>query len=181
MKEGEEIHLHFQSQNKEEQNGAVLMTFQSNIPGYKGLGLSKPNSLVQTAAIRTICHMLREPLFNQLRTKEQLGYIVSSYYDNSMSSNHNQIDFSGDNVMNEGSTPIDSVVLKVLSKKVPPTVVTKRIDEFLGTFREKLRYVLWFGVEFIPILHQSLIITDDLGTSLRRNLRITQVPFRKNC
>lgn len=75
---GEEIQLHFQSQNKEEQNGSVVITYQSGVPSFKGSNLSKPESLVQCAAIRTLAHMLREPLFNQLRTKEQLGYVLKS-------------------------------------------------------------------------------------------------------
>jgi len=132
------VHLHFQSQNKEEQNGSVLMTFQAAIPSFKGSGLSTPDSLSQSAAIRTICHMLREPLFNQLRTKEQLGYIVSSSYGKSLSAHNTQSDISSEGVVTVGATPIDSIVVNVLSKKVPPPVLTQRIDEFLGSFREKL-------------------------------------------
>eukprot|EP00558_Chaetoceros_sp_UNC1202_P005685 CAMPEP_0197245224 /NCGR_PEP_ID=MMETSP1429-20130617/10072_1 /TAXON_ID=49237 /ORGANISM="Chaetoceros sp., Strain UNC1202" /LENGTH=361 /DNA_ID=CAMNT_0042705679 /DNA_START=69 /DNA_END=1154 /DNA_ORIENTATION=- len=139
LEAGEDVHLHFQSQNKEEQNGAVLMTFQSSVPSFKGDGLSHPQSLLQTAAIRTICHMLREPLFNQLRTQEQLGYIVSSYYDTGFSAHNVQSDLeTSEQTVTVGTTPIDSVVVNVLSKKVPPPVLTRRIDEFLGTFRETL-------------------------------------------
>ena len=134
------MHLHFQSQNPEEQNGAVRITFQSQTPGFKGLDVdstSTQNSLIQTAALRTVCHILKEPLFNQLRTKEQLGYVVNSYYD---------IDFSSqgwfpDQAHDEpalGTTPINSVVVNVLSRKVPPPVLTRRVDEFLETFRDKL-------------------------------------------
>ena len=56
------------------------MTFQSIQPGFRGCP-SDSDNLLQTAAIRVICQILKEPLFNQLRTKEQLGYIVSSGYD----------------------------------------------------------------------------------------------------
>eukprot|EP00557_Chaetoceros_sp_GSL56_P004972 CAMPEP_0176495558 /NCGR_PEP_ID=MMETSP0200_2-20121128/10720_1 /TAXON_ID=947934 /ORGANISM="Chaetoceros sp., Strain GSL56" /LENGTH=1176 /DNA_ID=CAMNT_0017893443 /DNA_START=166 /DNA_END=3696 /DNA_ORIENTATION=+ len=134
---GEEIHLHFQSQNKEEQNGCVLMTFQSGTPSFKGGLLSTQESLVQSAAVRTLCHMLREPLFNTLRTQEQLGYIVSSYYDRSVS-HHPLTDCYAESSVVNGATPIDSIVVNVLSKKVPPPVLTDRIDKFLDTFREKL-------------------------------------------
>ncbi len=140
MREGEDVHLHFQSQNPEEQNGAVRMTFQSQTPGFKGFD-SKPSSmnesLVRTAALRVLCHIMKEPLFNQLRTKEQLGYIVNSSYN---------IDFSfqsWNSRQADGATltPIDSVVINVLSKKVSPPILTHRIDEFLVLFREKIMYV----------------------------------------
>lgn len=142
LKSGEDIHLHFQSDNKEEQNGAVLMTFQSSsLPGFKGLKLSSKESLRQSAAIRTICHMLREPLFNQLRTKEQLGYIVSSYYNVGFSSHSSPALESPEALesnISTATTSIDSIVVNVLSKKVPPPILTQRIDEFLSSFRERL-------------------------------------------
>lgn len=141
LKEGEEVHLHFQSQNTEEQNGCVLMSFQSSTPGFKGRQLSTKESLVQSAAVRTICHMIREPMFNQLRTKEQLGYIVSAYYDNNLSctSNKDQSSLDEASTFLSSTTPIDSLVINVLSKKVPPPVLTQRIDEFLDTFGDKLK------------------------------------------
>uniref|UniRef100_A0A7S3PZZ8 Peptidase M16 N-terminal domain-containing protein n=1 Tax=Chaetoceros debilis TaxID=122233 RepID=A0A7S3PZZ8_9STRA len=143
LKPGEDIHLHFQSDNKEEQNGAVLMTFQSSsLPGFKGLKLSSKESLRQSAAIRTICHMLREPLFNQLRTKEQLGYIVSSYYNVGFSSHSAPVlespEALDESNISTATTSIDSIVVNVLSKKVPPPILTQRIDEFLSSFRERL-------------------------------------------
>lgn len=141
LKEGEEVHLHFQSQNTEEQNGCVLMSFQSSTPAFKGRHLSTKESLVQSAAVRTICHMIREPMFNQLRTKEQLGYIVSAYYDNNLSctSNKDQSSLDEASTFLSSTTPIDSLVINVLSKKVPPPVLTQRIDEFLDTFGDKLK------------------------------------------
>jgi secreted Zn-dependent insulinase-like peptidase len=114
------------------------MTFQSSTPSFKGRYLSTEESLVQSAAIRTLCHMLKEPLFNNLRTKEQLGYIVSSYYDRSIS-HHRLVDCSAEGIDFNGATPIDSIVVNVLSRKVPPPVLTERIDKFLGTFRETLK------------------------------------------
>lgn len=136
LKEGEDIHLHFQSDNDEEENGAVTMTFLSHLPSFKGRNMSSTESLMNSASIRVLCHMLREPLFNQLRTKEQLGYIVNSYYDlgfctkNVIDSEATEISFS--------ATPIDSIVVNILSKKVPPPVLTQRVDEFLDSFRERL-------------------------------------------
>lgn len=137
LEDGKEIHLHFQSKNGEEQNGAVLMTFQSATASFKGSELSTPEVLVQSAAVRTLCHMLREPLFNQLRTKEQLGYIVSSHHEKSASL-HVTPGITAKDPSLSKTTPIDSIIIKVLSKKVPPPVVRKRIDDFLSTFRAKL-------------------------------------------
>lgn len=136
LKEGEEIHLHFPSYNMEEENGAVTMTFLSPLPSFKGRDVSSTESLVNSASIRVICHMLREPLFNQLRTKEQLGYIVNSYYDLGFCS-QNLVESEAAEI-NCSTTPIDSIVINILSKKVPPAIITQRIDEFLESFRERL-------------------------------------------
>ena len=70
LERGKDIELHFSSKNPEERNGSVLMTFQSPVPAYKGSKISSQESLNHTAAIRLICHMLREPLFDELRTKQ---------------------------------------------------------------------------------------------------------------
>jgi hypothetical protein len=125
--------LHFASKNPEEENGAVLVTYQSQIPGFKGQPISLPQSLKSSASIRLLCHMLREPLFNDLRTKQQLGYIVSSSYDLGFSCTP-PFDAS------EGpmTVPIEFITINVLSRKVPPPEVKLRIDEFLGSFRETL-------------------------------------------
>ena len=95
-----------------------------------------PESLRISAAIRLICHMLREPLFDELRTKQQLGYIVHSYYDK------NYCIEMQDNNLSESEkgliTPIDYVVINILSRKCSPLEVATRIDEFLNSFRESL-------------------------------------------
>ena len=81
---GNDIELHFSSQNPSEENGAVIMAFQSSLPGYRGeTGTNvssssanaaiKKESLIRTSSLRLLCHMLREPFFNDLRTKQQLG------------------------------------------------------------------------------------------------------------
>lgn len=136
---GESIELHFQSENQEEENGAVLVTFQSPIPGYKGSLLSDYESLRSSAAIRLIAHMLREPLFDELRTKQQLGYIVQSYYDLSFSIK------TQDEYPPQGKAdlmvPIDAIGINVLSRKCSPPEVTSRIDEFLGVFRKSLENI----------------------------------------
>ena len=129
---GQGVELHFASKNSEEENGAVLCTYQSSIPSYKGKGISHPDGLLSSSAIRLLCHMLREPLFDDLRTKQQLGYIVSSYYEIGYSSQTNE----------KGrmpcTTPIDFISINILSRKVAPPEITNRIDEFLKVFRKSL-------------------------------------------
>jgi secreted Zn-dependent insulinase-like peptidase len=70
--------------------------------------------------------MLREPLFDTLRTKQQLGYIVSSYYD---------IEFAHSDAT---ATPVDLLSISILSRKVSPPDVATRIDDFLLDFRSSL-------------------------------------------
>jgi insulysin len=123
---GRDVELHFASENEAEENGAVLMTYQSQVPGFRGPNLSSPESLMSSAAIRLVCHMLREPLFDVLRTKQQLGYIVSSYYD---------LEFAH---TNDKVAPIDLITIVVLSRKVAPPEVVARIDEFLSDFKMSL-------------------------------------------
>jgi len=123
---GNDFELHFSSENTQEENGAVLMTFQSQIPSFRGTKLSISGSLHSTASIRLICHMLREPLFNTLRTKQQLGYIVSSYYDLESC------------LVNARHIPIDLVSIVVLTRKTSPPEAVARIDEFLSDFKVAL-------------------------------------------
>jgi hypothetical protein len=131
---GEDIELHFASKNPEEENGAVICSYQSSIPAYKGDDISHPLGLQSSAAIRLISHMLREPLFDDLRTKQQLGYIVSAYYEMGFSSRPN------DELASLGplTTPVDFITVAILSRKLPPPDIVKRIDEFMSTFRESL-------------------------------------------
>lgn len=125
--------LHFPSKNPTEENGAVLTTYQSAIPGFRGRTLSTDESLRSSASMRLLSHMLREPLFDELRTKQQLGYIVHSYYD---------LSFSSPGPKKSGNKPcmtaVDSLVISVLSKKVPPAEIAQRIDTFLEDFRSSL-------------------------------------------
>jgi insulysin len=127
---GEDIELHFASKNPEEENGAVVVTYQSPIPSFKGEEISHPEGLKSTSAIRLICHMLREPLFDELRTKQTLGYVVSSYFELGYSTR-----------IHPGSVtvPIDFITINVLSRKLSPPEIANRIDEFLDRFRESLQ------------------------------------------
>lgn len=131
---GEDVELHFQSLNPQEENGAVIFTYQSSVPAFRGRDLSHPFSLQSTSAIRLLCHMLREPLFDELRTKQQLGYIVSAYYENGFSSRQPE-----DEMKDSLIVPIDFITINILSRKVSPPEVANRIDEFLTNFRESLQ------------------------------------------
>mmetsp|Transcript_13269 Transcript_13269/g.27085 ORF Transcript_13269/g.27085 Transcript_13269/m.27085 type:complete len:1231 (+) Transcript_13269:234-3926(+) len=132
---GEDFELHFQSKNAKEENGAVLVTYQSQTEGFKGKSLSSQESMRLSATIRLISTIMREPFFNELRTKQQLGYIVSSYYDLNFSSK--QFSIPTDEVF-PSTTPIDSIVLYVLSRNTKPTEVINRIDDFLMNFRSRI-------------------------------------------
>ena len=130
---GKDIELHFPSENPEEENGAVVFTYQSSIPAYRGEGLSHPLSLESTAAIRLLCHILREPLFDSLRTKQQLGYVVSSYYEIGFSSRTEQ-----DHALGPLTIPVDFLTINILSRKLAPPEVAGRIEEFMTGFRDSL-------------------------------------------
>ncbi len=139
LSKGDDIHLHFQSQNPEEQNGAVRMTFQSQLPGFTGVKANEENELMQTAALRVLSQILKEPFFNQLRTKEQLGYVVKSYYDIDFSLIRPSIDDSDGAFLTMGTLPINYIEFSILSRKLPPPEISERIDVFLEGFRGKLR------------------------------------------
>ncbi|GKY93969.1 hypothetical protein MPSEU_000363800 [Mayamaea pseudoterrestris] len=128
---GEDVEFHFTSQNLSDENGAVVVTYQSPIPGYRGEILSTPTSLKSSAAMRLISHILREPLFDELRTKQTLGYVVSSWYDVSIST-------QPINELDPRTVPVDLLVIAVLSRKLSPLDIMTRIDDFLKSFRQIL-------------------------------------------
>jgi insulysin len=132
LPQGEEIELHFSSQNAQEENGAVLCTYQSSIPSFKGEKLSHPLALHSSSAIRLLCHIMREPLFNSLRTKQQLGYIVQSSYEIGVCSQSNEND------QVPLTTPVDFISINVLSQKMAPPDIVDRIDDFIQAFRKSL-------------------------------------------
>ena len=142
---GEDLELHFASKNPQDENGAVVISYQSQNPGFKGKSLSSEECLQHSAAIRLICKMIREPAFNELRTKQQLGYIFGSYYDMNYSSYQPYVSQQASAVdVNTASKPIpittsiDSLVMYVVSRKESPVEVANRIDDFLLNFRSRL-------------------------------------------
>jgi len=134
----ESIDLHFQSENTEEQNGAVMVTYQSPISSFRGHQHSSEETLHNTAAIRLISRLLKEPLFDELRTKQQLGYIVQSWYTAEFSmKQHKDYSSTGEKLV-DINTAIDGIVILVLSRRFSPIEVSSRIDEFLSDFRKAL-------------------------------------------
>jgi len=94
-----------------EENNAVEMTFQfgSDLSlGYEGIGI-----------LDVIGHLAYSSAYNQLRTKEQLGYIVSVYTRKTA-----------------GGTWGLTVVVQSSSK--PPKYLEERIEAWLKTFRAEL-------------------------------------------
>ncbi|OEU06209.1 Peptidase_M16-domain-containing protein, partial [Fragilariopsis cylindrus CCMP1102] len=71
------------------------------------------------AMLAFINHLIREPAFNQLRTEEQLGYIV-----------HTSVKTSGDH--------IKGLLVLIQSDSFNPNHVEERIELFLMNYRQKL-------------------------------------------
>mmetsp|Transcript_16649 Transcript_16649/g.37428 ORF Transcript_16649/g.37428 Transcript_16649/m.37428 type:complete len:248 (-) Transcript_16649:278-1021(-) len=136
MEKGEQVDIHVQSDNLEDESGAVLVTFQSQLPAFKNKKTSSAASLKRSAALRLISQMLREPLFDTLRTKQQLGYVVTSSYDIkfSVAPTLDDLDEHGTGVVAR-----ESLVVKVVSKNVAPPEAVRRIDDFLASFLDRLR------------------------------------------
>ena len=104
--------------------------------------MSSEESMHRSAAIRLLCSIIKEPFFNELRTKQQLGYIVSSYYDINFTSRQpnliEELSSSSTSSPLLSTTSVDSIVLYVLSRKEEPKEVTNRIDDFLLNFRSRI-------------------------------------------
>jgi len=136
-----DVSIHMQSTNPTDENGAVVAKMQSNLLSYTGPA-DGPDCLRRAAAIRVLNHMLREPLFDELRTKQTLGYIVTSALD---------VGYSGCNSMDQDTgignvegkenyhcNKIDSIYIVIVSKKVSPVDITNRLFRFLAQFESTL-------------------------------------------
>jgi insulysin len=75
--------------------------------------------MTTNAMLAFINHIVREPAFNQLRTEEQLGYIV-----------HTSVKTSGDN--------IKGLLFLIQSDSFDPIHVESRIETFLANFRQRI-------------------------------------------
>lgn len=98
----------FAGYNQADTNSCVQILFQMG-----------PLELGENATLAFLQHLLREPAFNQLRTEEQLGYIV-----------HTSVKTSGDNVK--------GLLFLIQSDAFDPPHVEDRIEHFLGNFRDRI-------------------------------------------
>lgn len=98
----------FSGYNEADTNSAVQILFQMG-----------PLWLGENASLAFLQHLIREPAFNQLRTEEQLGYIV-----------HSSVKTSGDNVK--------GLLFLIQSDGFDPPHVESRIEHFLANFRERI-------------------------------------------
>ena len=70
--------------------------------------------------MRLIAHILKEPLFNRLRTKQQLGYIVNSHYDINCSAAEYEQRQAAIGPSDSAIFPVESIIVNVLSRKLCP-------------------------------------------------------------
>lgn len=76
--------------------------------------------LIDNATLAFVHHLIKEPAFNQLRTEEQLGYIV-----------HTSIKTSGDN--------IKGLLFLIQSDSFDPIHVEGRVEDFISKFRKRIQ------------------------------------------
>jgi len=94
--------------NAEDPNSAIVVHFQTEL-----------RSPATSALSLLLANLLREPAFNELRTKRQLGYIV-----NTAASGHGAQDFS-----------MRGVAFRVLSQRFGPGEMEAALEEFLSSQR----------------------------------------------
>jgi insulysin len=98
----------FSGWNEDDENSSVCNIYQVGTMDTK-----------MNATLGLLHHLIREPAFGQLRTQEQLGYIV-----------HTQVKTSGDKVK--------SLLFLIQSDSFDPIHMDQRIEAFLVDFRHKL-------------------------------------------
>jgi insulysin len=108
LSEGTDYVYRFREFNPDNTNHAIKVLYQMG-----------PMELDVNANLALLHHLLREPAFNELRTEEQLGYIV-----------HTSIDTTGDN--------IKGLLFLIQSDSYDPIHLDARIEAFLERFRTKL-------------------------------------------
>lgn len=108
---GSYIRLQAPVPNEKEENSAVYVHFQAGVLDMK-----------EKAALRMIHQIMKEPCFNELRTQQQIGYIVSAG-------------------LEQGTTlgnTVEALGITIVSKKFACHDVLSRIDAFLVSFRDIL-------------------------------------------
>jgi insulysin len=94
--------------NEEDNNSALVSVYQMG-----------PMDLATNSILAFLHHLVKEPAFNELRTNEQLGYIV-----------HTSIKTSGDN--------IKGLLFLIQSDGYDPNHLDERVEAFLVRFRTRL-------------------------------------------
>jgi secreted Zn-dependent insulinase-like peptidase len=138
---GELVPIKFQelAHSSSEENNAVEMTFQAGSDlslGYEGVGI-----------LDLISHMAYNSAFNQLRTKEQLGYIVSASTRTTAGSSW-------------GLTVI------VQSSSASPKTLEERIEAWMKVFRQEL--------EEMPAETIAMEANGMVGQLLEENTKLSQ-------
>ena len=108
LKDGMTYNYRFKELNEENTNSVLATAFQVG-----------PLELVDNATLAFLQHLIREPAFNQLRTEEQLGYIV-----------HTSVKTSGVNVK--------GLLFLIQSDSFDPLHLDERVEVFLASFRERI-------------------------------------------
>jgi insulysin len=98
----------FKEYNESNTNSVLSLSFQMG-----------PMEMAENATLAFLHHLVREPAFNQLRTEEQLGYIV-----------HSSVKTSGDNVK--------GLLFLIQSDSFDPIHMEGRVEEFLLGFRKRI-------------------------------------------
>lgn len=98
----------FQEPNENNTNSCIANVYQAG-----------PMELGPNAVIALLHHLLKEPAFNELRTNEQLGYIV-----------HTSVKTNGDNVK--------GILFLIQSDSFDPIYMDGRIEVFIESLREKI-------------------------------------------
>lgn len=105
---GQEIVYRFEEYNPDNTNSCLEVIFQM---GSMTLG--------ENAVLALVHHLIKEPAFNELRTEEQLGYLVHSG-------------------IHTGGNDIKGLLLLIQSDAYDPIHLDARIDAFLERFRTTL-------------------------------------------
>ena len=98
----------FEEFNETNTNSAVKVLYQIG-----------PMELKTNATLAFLSHLVKEPAFNELRTEEQLGYIV-----------HSSIDTAGDN--------IKGLLFLIQSDAFDPVHLDSRVEAFVDRFRKRI-------------------------------------------
>ena len=108
LQDGKEYVHRYQEPNENNTNSCIASFYQIG-----------PMELNANAVLALLHHLLKEPAFNELRTNEQLGYIV-----------HTSVKTNGDN--------IKGLLFLIQSDSYDPIYMDGRIEAFVDRLREKI-------------------------------------------